>query len=164
YAELRELAGALMAAEPRAHTLQPTALVHEAWLRLGSATERGAGDSDRAYFLGAAARAMRRILVDHARGKKAAKRGGGRESAPLEAVDLIARTIPVDVLSLNATLERLAETDRQLARIVELRYFAGLTLDETAAALGLTARQVDRAWTLARGWLHRELRRGTGEA
>lgn len=162
YVELRELAGRLMSAEPRGHTLQPTGLVHEAWLRLQPGTERGPDPSDRRYFLGAAARAMRRILVDHARRKKAGKRGGDRDAVEVGEVDAIAAALPMDVLALNEALEHLSATDRQLATIVELRYFAGLTLEETGETLGLTVRQVHRAWTLARGWLHRELRRGEG--
>lgn len=160
YAELKEIARHLMAAEPRAHTLQPTALVHEAWLRLKPGPGGGPDPADGKYFLGSAAHAMRRILVEHARRKKADKRGGGRAAAELNEIDAIARTIPLDVLALNEILDELAAKDAQLARIIELRYFAGLTLEETGEALGLTVRQVHRAWTLARSWLHRELERG----
>lgn len=162
YVELKDVAHRMMAGEQRSHTLQPTALVHEAWLRLQRDGAGGPPPTDRAYFLGVAARVMRRILVDHARAKKAGKRGGGNSAVPLDEVEAIERAIPVDVLALHEILQRLVTKDPQLARIVELRYFAGMTLEETGEALGLTVRQVHRAWTLARSWLHRELSTADG--
>ena len=161
YSELKALAAQLMAGERVAHTLQATALVHEAWLRLRPGTPEGPRDDARAYFLGSAARAMRRILVEHARAKAAAKRGGGQQQDPLERhAEALAQTVPVDVLELQDALERLAAIDPQLERIVELRYFAGLTLEDTGAALGISTSQAHRAWGLARAWLQRELGSG----
>ena len=161
YRELHVVAERLMAGERRAHTLQPTALIHEAWLRL-----MGGADlefEDRGHFLRIAAREMRRVLVDHARGRNAAKRGAGRGRAPLSAALAWWDQDPTDVLALDEALDRLGARDEQLARIVELRFFAGLTNDETGAALGLTERQVRLGWASARGWLRRELD-GRGDA
>ena len=158
YAELHDLARALMHAERGDHTLQATALVHEAWLRLAQ-SEDPPDPEDRRYFLGAAARAMRRILVEHARKVQADKRGGQRPQSLEPGDDVDAPGEAVDTLALHEALERLGERDPELVQIVELRYFAGLTLAETGDALGQTVRQVHRAWGLARGWLQRELGR-----
>lgn len=158
YAELYDLARGLMRAERGNHTLQATALVHEAWLRLAQSADPPSAD-DRRYFLGAAAKAMRRILVDHARSVGAKKRGGQRPQSLEPGDDLEAPGEAVDTLALSEALERLGERDSDLLRIVELRYFAGLTLAETGDVLGLSVRQVHRAWGLARGWLQRELAR-----
>ena len=155
YAELREIARGRLASERPNHTLTPTALVHEAYLRLvGSATPRFAGTR---HFLAIAAIAMRRILIDHARGALREKRGGGRlavtlpDDVPGDALD------PAELLNLDAALERLAAVDAEMAQVVELRYFGGLTVEETAAALALSPRSVNRHWTAARAWLRREL-------
>jgi len=113
---------------------------------------------DRSHFLAVAARAMRRILVDHARGRRAAKRGGGEGTAHVDGLDAPAASSDEELLVLNEALERLAELSPRQGRVVELRYFAGLTEDEVASALGVTRRTVNRDWSMARAWLHRELR------
>ncbi|MBI5435326.1 MAG: RNA polymerase subunit sigma-70 [Planctomycetes bacterium] len=158
--ELRALAGELMRAERAGHTLQPTALVHEAWLKLfGGATVHA---SDRAHFLRAAARAMRHVLVDHARGKRCAKRDAGK----LEALDLTLAAVEgpeqVELVALDEALLRFAELDPVGARVVELRFFAGLGNDEVAAVLGVSTPTVERAWRAARLWLSRALGGETG--
>ncbi len=161
YDELHGLARRLMSDERRNHTLQPTALLHEAWLRLaGTASE---GYVDRTHFLRVAARAMRQVLVDHARTKRAAKRGGGRVEARLDDALAYWEQDHTDLLALDEALKRLAEKDPQLLDIVELRFFGGLTAEETAKALHLTERKVRLGWSFARGWLRRELQRGTHE-
>ena len=157
YGELRHLAVGHLRAERPDHTLQPTALVHEAYLRLL------AGDRvqwrDRAHFFGVAARVMRRVLVDHARRQRAAKRDGG-VSVPLDDVIGLADTEgePLDVLRLHDALEALARLDPRQARLVELRFFVGLTIDETANVLGVSPVTVTREWAMARAWLAAELR------
>lgn len=161
YDELRRLASAHMAREPSGSTLQPTALVHEAYLRLlGESEVRW---RDRGHFFGAAALAMRRILVDRARERAALKRGGGIARAGGDAVDAIAApestdaTEPVDLLALDRALDRLNARDPRQADVVMLRYFGGLTIEQTADALGLSAGTVKNEWTFARAWLRREL-------
>ncbi|HUE88250.1 MAG TPA: sigma-70 family RNA polymerase sigma factor, partial [Vicinamibacterales bacterium] len=155
YNELRALARARMAHERPGHTLQPTALVHEASLRLfGSMTPRW---ENRAHFFGAAAEAMRRILIERARRQARVKRGGRQQRVPLTE---IAGEQPLDaeqLLSLDRALDRLEARDAAMAQVVKLRFFAGLTVDETAAALDVAPRTVDRHWTAARAWLHHEL-------
>jgi RNA polymerase sigma factor (TIGR02999 family) len=152
-----------MAGERADHTLQATALVNEAWLRLrgGARLEDAA---DRASFCRAAAAAMRRILVDHARSRSRVKRGAGadRRRVPLDAVAFAAECDPADVLILDEALGRLEAEDAGAAEIVRLRYFAGLSVDETAAALGVSPSRVDRDWRYARAWLHREMGRAGG--
>jgi RNA polymerase sigma factor (TIGR02999 family) len=155
YAELRRIAARALVAERREHTLQPTALVNEAYVRL---VERpNAAWQDRAHFLACAARLMRQILVDHARAHRADKRGGGLLRVTLGEEALAAEGPEVDLLALDAALERLAGQDEQKSRIVELRYFGGLSNEETAEALGISPRTVKRGWALARAWLRREL-------
>ena len=157
YDELRRLAGVHLAQERANHTLQPTALVHEAYLRLV-----GPGDvvwENRAHFFGAAAKAIRRILTDHARGKGRRKRGGGQARVPLESVDAGAGELDLDLVALDEALDRLTELDPAKARVVELRYFAGLSLDETAQAMGISVATVSRHWEFARVWLRDELSR-----
>ena len=158
YAELRAIAGSLFEDERRGHTLQPTALVHEVWLRLGG-SERSA--DDRRAFLALAAHGMRNALVDHARRRNALKRGSGRRGTTLVDLQMDDGASEVELLDLDAALERLAERDEELARVVELRTFGGLTLAETAAATGLSFKQVRNAWDLARAFLRRELRTET---
>jgi len=156
YAELRRLAARQLAGEAPGQTLQPTALVHEAYLRLTSGVASAPrGKSD---FLAAAATAMRRILIDRARARRAEKRGGGRDRADLDPDQLAAPERSADLLALDEALTRLAEREPRKAQLVELRYFAGLTLDEAAAALDISPATADRDWAFARAWLHRELR------
>jgi RNA polymerase sigma factor (TIGR02999 family) len=155
YDELRRIAAGLLRRESSGHTLQPTALVHEAYLRLvgqGRAELTG-----KAHFLSIAARMMRRILVDHARAKQRAKRGGGETR--VELTDWVQSTTPrsVDLLALDAALDQLEGEDETKARVVELRYFGGLTVDETAAVLGSSPATVKRHWSFAQAWLVRAL-------
>ena len=164
YDELHALARRHIAREAEGHTLQPTALVNEAYLRL--VDQRKAGWRSRSHFLGLAARAMRRILVDHARRRRAAKRGGGAHRISLdEAVELEPREWPapgVDLIALDAALEGLARLDERQGRIVELRFFGGLSVRETAGVLGISPATVKRDWSMARAWLYRELRPESG--
>lgn len=161
---LRAIAQGMMKRERIGHTLQPTAIVHEAWLRL--AEHSGSVFDSRERFVSYAARVMRNLLVDHARALATMKRDPG-ETVPLDSVLHIVvseeRLAPVPMLDLHDALERLAANDAELAHIVELRFLAGLTLEETGAVLGKTVRQVRRAWDLARAWLLRELSRGDAD-
>jgi RNA polymerase sigma-70 factor (ECF subfamily) len=160
YDELRRQAGLVLRREDEGHTLQPTALVHEAWLRLGD--QHGARWESRTQFFAVAARMMRRVLVDHARTRQALKRGDGAVQVSLGDGDRPAETSSldiVDVLALDDALARLAEFDPQKARLVDLRYFAGLSIPEAAAALGVSLATVGREWAIARMWLRRELER-----
>lgn len=157
YQELRRLASHRMANEPPGQTLQPTALVHEAWLRLvGNENVKWNG---RAHFFGAAAEAMRRILIDNARRKKALRHGGGQRRFDIQDVEISAATSDDELLALNGALEKFAERDLQKAELVKLRYFAGLTIQEAAAALKISEPMAKRHWTYARAWLYREIRR-----
>jgi RNA polymerase sigma factor (TIGR02999 family) len=159
YDELRALAARHLAAERAGHTLQPTALVHEAYLRL--AGQQQVDWKNRAYFFGAAATIMRRILVDHARRRVRDKRGGGVTLVPLEeAPEPVAAASPgsgIDVAALDEALDRLAALDARQARVVELRYFSGMTVDEIAEVMNLSPGTVKRDWTVARAWLFAEL-------
>ena len=157
YAELRERAGRLLGREAGG-TLQATVLVHEAWLRLNDGAERGL--KSRAHFLGVAAKAMRSVLVDHVRAKGAEKRGGRRERLLLDEGLAIYEERALDVVALNEVLDRLARLDERLARIVELRFFGGLSIEETAEVLGVGHATVERGWTAARAWLRGHLRDG----
>jgi RNA polymerase sigma factor (TIGR02999 family) len=156
YDELRQLAARKMAAEAPGHTLQPTALVHEAWLRLGGPDPTPW--RNRAHFFGAAAEAMRRILIDHARERHAQRRGGGKECVDIGTVELAAPGSDEEVLMVHDALERLAAEDPRKAEVVKLRYFAGLTNDEIAAALDLSVATVKREWDYARAWLFAAIR------
>ena len=155
YEELRRLAAHRLAGEAPGHTLQPTALVHEVWLRLaGEGREHWEG---RAQFFAAAAEAMRRILIERARRRKASKRGSG---APHEALEesQIAQAVPAEeMLAVDEALHQLSARDPQAADLVKLRYFVGMSMPEAAAALGLSQRNAERRWTFARAWLRREL-------
>ena len=158
YAELRRQARRALRRESEGHTLQATALVHEAWLRLDG--QHDARWESRTQFLAVAAQMMRRVLVDHARTRRALKRGGGAAGTQVtlgDAIHAVAATDPVDVLALDEALERLAAMDARKARLVELRYFAGLSMPEAAAALGISQATVGREWAVARMWLRREL-------
>ena len=153
YDELRKLAAARMTNEVTGHTLQPTALVHEAWLRL-TRDEPNAPFANRAHFFAAAAEAMRRILVDHARRKAAGKRGGGWERLNLDKVEIAADANHDALLLVNEALEKLAQEEPKAAEIVKLRFFAGLTLEEAGQVLGFTERTAKRHWAFARAWLY----------
>jgi RNA polymerase sigma factor (TIGR02999 family) len=159
YDELRQLAAARMASEPAGHTLQPTALVHEAYLRLVGEGEEPHWDS-RWHFFAAAAEAMRRILIENARRKGSRKRGGDRARADIDVSEVAAPELREDLLALDEALNQLATTDPEAAHLVQLRYFAGLTLAEAAQVLGISARTADRLWAYARAWLYRALQGG----
>ena len=156
YEELRKLAAARMADERDTSTLQPTALVHEAWLRLVG-SEQPAW-TNRAHFFAAAAEAMRRILIDRARRKQALKRGARAERIDLDRVDVAIEADANSLLLINEALEKLATQDPQCAELVKLRFFVGLDYAEAAQALGISERSAKRCWTFARAWLYRELR------
>lgn len=157
FEELRRIASGYMRRERAGHTLQPTALVNEAYLRLLEGPE--VEWQSRAHFLGVAAKLMRNILVDHARARAAAKRSGG-ERVTLHDADAATPERDVDLMALDEALDRLASIDAELARLVELRYFGGLTTKETAEAMGVSTATVEREWATARGWLRRELSGG----
>lgn len=154
YQELRLLARTALQGERAGHTLQPTALAHEAWLRL----PREAARYDEPHFRFAAARALRQVLIDHARIRSARKRGGGRPE-PLPD-DAMAPERDEYLLALDEALGDLAQRDAELARIVELRFFAGYSVEETAALIGVSPRGVVRGWRVAKGWLHRRIQAG----
>jgi RNA polymerase sigma-70 factor, ECF subfamily len=156
YADLRRLAAGYMRREPAGHALQPTALVSEAYLRL--IDQRRVKWRNRAHFFGVAARMMRRILVDYARRRRAERRGGHWARVTLTGLDVAAdEPNQLDVLALHESLERLAVFDPQQARIVELRYFAGLTIEEAAEVVGVSEATVTREWTIAKAWLRASL-------
>jgi RNA polymerase sigma factor (TIGR02999 family) len=155
YDELRRLAAHKLAQEKIGQTLQPTALVHEAYVRLlGCAGQRW--DSP-GHFFAAVAEAMRRILIDRARQKQSAKRGGGLKRLDIDAVDMATRSTPDQLLAVDEALARLAREDPAAAQLVELRYFAGLTVVEAGTALGISTATAYRHWKYARAWLHGEL-------
>lgn len=153
--ELRRIAERHLRGESNDHTLQPTALVNECYLRL--IDRRQVSWQDRAHFFGFAARTMRRILVDHARARRSAKRGHGVRAIPLDEHVTVAMEADVDVVALDEALKTLATLDERQSHIVELRFFAGLTIKETAEVLGIAEATVSRDWTSARAWLFREL-------
>jgi RNA polymerase sigma factor (TIGR02999 family) len=155
YDELRKLAAARLAHEPEGQTLQPTALVHEAWLKLAGSEQAWSG---RGHFFSAAAEAMRRILIDRARQRKRERHGGGRTRVKLDAVDMAVATDGDTLLEVNEALERLSQESPQKAQLVKLRYFGGLTLSEAAQALGISLATAKRHWAYARAWLLCELR------
>jgi len=157
YDELRKLAAGRLAREKPGQTLQATALVHEAYLRLVGARGASDGWNGRGHFFAAAAEAMRRILVEQARRKKAFKHGGDLSRRELDEERLTAPEPREDLLALDAALDRLAAGHRQAAELVQLRYFAGLTLPEAAQALGISPRTAGRLWAYARAWLRREI-------
>ena len=157
YDELRTLAAQKMARETPGHTLQPTALVHEAWLRLGG--DQQACWQNRAHFFGAAAEAMRRILIDRARRRQALRRGAGEEPLDIQDLDLAAPLESDDqLLAVSEALDKLAVEDPPKAQLVKLRYFAGLTLTESARTLGISEPMAKRWWTFSRAWLFNEIR------
>jgi RNA polymerase sigma factor (TIGR02999 family) len=156
YEELRKLAAHKQAQEKPGQTLQATALVHEAYLRLVDVDQPQQWNS-RGHFFAAAAQAMRRILVENARRRSRAKHGGGREHVELDASAIVAPEIDEDLIALDGALDRLANEDPLAADLVKLRYFAGLTIPQTAEMLGVSARKADFLWAFARAWLRREI-------
>ena len=157
YHELRDLAQAKLRNEAAGNTLQPTALVHEAYLRLiGSANDDW---ENRSHFFGAAAEAMRRILIDHARAKKSQKRGGGDRPVSLDGLTEISLAKADELIALDEALNELTAVDSVKAELVKLRFFVGLNMEESAAALGMSIRTAERNWAFARAWLHREMTR-----
>lgn len=159
YDELRALAAAKLAHEQPGQTLQATALVHEAWLRLVGGNGEEPAWNNRRHFFGAAAEAMRRILVDAARRKGRLKRGGDQQRVAVDLVELAAPEPREDLLALDVALDRLAATEPEAAQLVQLRYFAGLTQAQAACTLQLSPSSADRLWAFARAWLRRELHR-----
>jgi len=155
YSQLRRLAAHCLASERPDHTLQATALAHEAYLRL--IRQRSREWRGRGHFLGVAATVMRRILVDYARGRRRLKRGGDQPTVRLEEADEPVVDPRQELLALDRALERLTEVEPELAKLVDLRFFGGLSVDETATALGVTGRTVRRRWVVAKLWLYREL-------
>ena len=155
YDELRRLAAFKMAHEAPGQTLQPTALVHEAWLRLGG--HENQAWNGRPHFFGAAAEAMRRILIDNARRKHARRHGGGQQRIDIQEIEIAVDVRDDDLLEVNAALERFAAQDKQKAELVKLRYFTGLTIEQAAGMLGVSAPTANRWWAYARAWLHKEI-------
>ncbi len=156
YEELRKLAAHKMALEPPGQTLQPTALVHEAWLRLAGGEHRQW--HGRGHFFAAAAEAMRRILIDRARRKKARRHGAGQAALPLDGLDIAAPGPDDQLLAVNEALDRLAAQDKPKADLVKLRYFVGLTIEEAARALEISEPTAKRWWAYARAWLYAEIK------
>jgi RNA polymerase sigma-70 factor, ECF subfamily len=162
YDELRRLARSYMCRERTDHTLQPTALVHEAYLKL--VEQRSVDWQGRSHFFAIAAQMMRRILVDHARTHLRDKRGGGAIPAPFEEALVFAPEQSTDLVKLDESLERLAKLDPRQSKVVELRFFGGLTVEETAETLGISAKTVKREWSMAKAWLHGEMKESYGGA
>jgi len=156
YDELRRLAGHKMTGESSGHTLQATALVHEAWMRLVGSNQ--SGWANRAHFFAAAAESMRRILVEHARRKLSQKRGGGAAHAELDESSIVLTAPPDELLAVNEALDKLAKEDPAAAELVKLRYFVGMTMDEAATAMGLAKRTAEGIWTYAKAWLSKEIK------
>jgi RNA polymerase sigma factor (TIGR02999 family) len=156
YDELRRLANNYLRREPTGHTLQPTALVNEAYLKLIG--QRTVNWQNRAHFFAISAKLMRRILVDHARQRQAAKRGGSaQQRLSITSAETLIQQPEIDLLALNEALDELARMDPQQGRIVELKFFGGLSIEETAAVLGISHATVERDWKMARAWLRRQL-------
>lgn len=155
YDELRRIAHGFLGRERTEHTLQPTAVVHEAFLRLVG--QRGLGLESRAQFIGVAARVMRQVLVDYSRSRNAAKRGGDQRRITLVEAAAVATPVEIDFLDLHEALERLEKLDRQMAGVVELRFFGGATIEEIAAELGVSDTTVSRLWRRAKAWLYQAL-------
>jgi RNA polymerase sigma factor (TIGR02999 family) len=161
YDELRRLAAQKMAREAPGQTLQPTALIHEAYLRLVGPANVQHWNS-RGHFYAAAAESMRRILVENARRKKALRRGGDHRRLDLDMAEPAAPELSDDLLALDEALEKLAEKDRKKAELVKLRYFTGLTMEQTAEALGISLATANRWWSYSRAWLHQQITGGEG--
>ena len=157
YEELRKLAAQKMANEAAGHTLLPTALVHEAWLRLAGAEPQAW--QNRAHFFGAAAEAMRRILIEHARRKRSQRHGGGHERVDVQEVEIAASTDEDQLLAVHEALDQLAAQDRAKAELVKLRYFVGLSFEEAAQVLGVSEPTAKRWWAYAKAWLYEEIKK-----
>jgi len=155
YGELRKLAAWRMAKEPPGQTLQPTALVHEAWLRLG--VDENPAWEGRAHFFGAAAEAMRRILIDNARRKKAMRNGGGKERLDMQELEIAAPAPDEQLLAIDEALDKFAALDKDKAELVKLRYFAGMTIEEAASVMKISEATAKRWWVYAKAWLHAEV-------
>ena len=155
YDEMRRMARGYLSRQVGSPILQPTVLVHEAYLRLVNQEE--VEWQGRAQFFGLAAKIMRELLIDHVRRQQAIRHGGGAEQVSLSHAEPMGQLTTFDLLALDEALDRLAALDPQHSRVVELRFFGGLTIEETAAALGISSATVERSWNLARAWLHREL-------
>lgn len=160
YDELRRLAAGYMRRERTDHTLQPTALVHEAFLKL--VEQRSIDWKSRAHFFGIAAQMMRRILIDHARGHLREKRGAGQRAVPINDALAFAPEQSLELIRLDESLQRLAKLDVRQARIVELRFFGGLTVEQTAESLAISEKTVKRDWSMAKAWLHGDLKASHG--
>jgi RNA polymerase sigma factor (TIGR02999 family) len=160
YEELRRLAGHKMAAEASGHTLQATALVHEAWMRLAGSDQPAW--ENRGHFFAAAAEAMRRILVEHARRKQSQKRGSRAAHEALDESSIVLTAPPDELLAVNEALDRLTIEDPQAAELVKLRYFVGMTMEEAASAMDLSKRTAEGIWTYAKAWLGRAIRGKNG--
>jgi RNA polymerase sigma factor (TIGR02999 family) len=163
YRELRKLAAQKLAQEKAGQTLEATALVHEAYIRLVD-VDKAQHWNSRGHFFAAAAEAMRRILVENARRKKALRRGGNQQRQKLDLAEPAAPRLPDDLLALDEALEKLAAKDRVKAELVMLRYFAGLTMEQTAEELGISLATANRYWNYARAWLYQEISRGEESA
>jgi RNA polymerase sigma factor (TIGR02999 family) len=160
YSELRLIARRHLVGERESHTLSPTVLIHEAYLKLVDQTWASA--EGRGYFFGAASRAMRQILVDHARRRVRTKRGGKDQAIPLEEHHLVVDEFDADLMAVDEALRELEAIEPRVAHVVEYRFFGGLSVEETAEALGISVRTVKRDWILAKAWLYRKLR-GSGD-
>lgn len=160
YEELHRVAKQRMRVERRDHTLQPTALVHEVYLKL--VAQRDTNWHNRAHFFAVASQLMRRILVDYARGRLRAKRGGKQARVPMDKVFVISRGRCAELLALDESLERLGKLDHRQSRIVELRFFGGLSVEEAAKVLGVSSKTVKRDWSMAKAWLYGELKERYG--
>jgi RNA polymerase sigma factor (TIGR02999 family) len=158
YQELRRLAAARMANEAAGHTLQPTALVHEAWLRLVNADQQTW--QNRAHFFSAAAEAMRRVLIESARRKRALRHGGGQQRLDIHEVDVASEVKDDELLAVDDVLDRFAEQDKEKAELVKLRYFVGLSFEEAAEVLRISIPTAKRWWAYSRAWLYQEIRAG----
>src|SRR3989440_11821292 len=159
YAELHRMAEQKLAGEAPGHTLQPTALVHDAWFQLVGG-DTPPSFANRAHFFGAAAEAMRRILIDRARRKRAMRHGGGQKRVDVDDVEIASATPDDQLLSVNEALDKLAAQDKQKAELVKLRYFIGMTIEEAAQILGVSEPTAKRYWAYARAWLYHEIQKG----
>ncbi|MCH2144349.1 MAG: ECF-type sigma factor [Phycisphaerales bacterium] len=155
YAEMRRIAGSCFRGVRADHTLTPTAVVHEAWMRLSG--NSAPNWEDRRHFYASAAQAMRHVLIDHARSRGAVKRGGGRVRVPIDANDLAETADSRQIIALDDAVKRLEEWNPELGEVVRLRFYAGLTSEQASEVMGLTLRTFKRRWSLARGWLERDL-------